>query len=407
MPVGTDAQELRALQQKAYGRGGALTPDEADRLRDLEEAHRNLVHRAAEPPAGAESSGGVRPPADPSATDSLGIAGSPGATDFLGTDSLGTDSLGTDAPAVTAEGEAHQAVPTDTSGGVRRRSAMVVVAVAAVVLAIGVGAGWALFSPRLASVPLTDAQQQRRVELVAEEYDAGSVRAIAQTADALAWYATRGDGESVCLILDVGDQSQADCRPPEERERGLMASLPLPADDGEDPGGSDFVQATMFLTDAGEPMVGMQRWGVQSGVLDLFEGTERDRAAALVEEGYELGLSIMGYFRGAPVWLGDRVTEQGATERCLIVDAGGATACEPFERALSSGLGVHVVDVDPTGGVVAASVLDLRFTTQQTPYLTVTADASAVEATPGDSLIIQSPLGDPIEVEPPGHDPRG
>ncbi|QYM65271.1 hypothetical protein [Microbacterium sp. Se5.02b] len=286
---------------------------------------------------------------------------------------------------------------------------MVVVAAAAVVLAIGVGAGWALFSPRTASLPLTDAQQQRRVALVAEEYDAGSVRAIAQTADALAWYATRGDGESVCLILDVGDQSQADCRPPEERERGLMASLPLPlpADDGEDPGGSEFVQATMFLTETGEPMVGMQRWGVQSGVIDQFEGAERDRAGALVEEGYEMGLSIVGYFRGAPVWLGDRVSEQGSTERCLIVDAGGAIACESFQQALSSGLDVHVVEVDPTGGVVAASVLDLRFTTQQTPYLTVDADASADEAAPGDSLIIQVPPGDPIEVEPPGHDPRG
>ena len=44
MPAGTEPEELRALQRKAYGpHGGALTDIEARRLRELEQAGRSTT----------------------------------------------------------------------------------------------------------------------------------------------------------------------------------------------------------------------------------------------------------------------------------------------------------------------------------------------------------------------------
>lgn len=387
MPAETEAEaeERRALQRKAYGRSGALTEAESQRLRALEDARRSDFVTEPALPAATERIAGETPPDAPQ--EPVVVTAEP------------------DEPAAPIP---DAPAPPDSLSRALRRRATAVLAASVVLLAIGIGAGWALFSPRI-GLPLTDEQQQRRAELAAEAFDPGSVRAIAQDEQALVWYATQDDGDVRCLILDVGVQSQTDCLPSDEITFGLSASLPVPPAEGEEESAAagDVVYATLLISTAGEPMVGIQRWGAGPALANQFSDAERTRAEALFAEGYELGLSVIGDFRGEPVWLADRLSSQGASVRCLIVDAWGSASCEPFETALQAGLGAQIVDVDSAGEVASISVLDLQFTAQQTPYLTITEAAGVTVVAPGDSVVIQSPPGDPIEVETPGRGADG
>ncbi|WP_226532126.1 hypothetical protein [Microbacterium paraoxydans] len=382
----TDAEELRALQQRAYGRGAQLTEREAERLRALEEARRSPI--------------GSAPPDDDVAAeeDSPAEGGSP--AEEAPAPALIEPSVPV-APAVSDE-------PGPRRGAVRVHLVSMIVAVA-VVLAIGVGAGWALFSPRIAGIPLTGEQQQRRAELSASTFDPGSVRAIAGSDDALVWYATRDDGALSCMILDVSGRAQTDCLPGEEVGNGLTAVLPVEADGtiGEDSSGDgafgvETVIATLRLSVDGEPMAGIQRWGGPSSLAAQFPHEVRDRAEELVADGFGFGLSLISMFRGEPVWLADRLSAQGTTDRCLIVDAGGPVACAPFETAVASGLATQVVDGGSGDGRQTITALELRFTGQQYAYLDITEGVPAATVTPGESFFVEAPPGDPIEIAPPG-----
>lgn len=430
----TESEELRALQEKAYGRGGVLTGAESDRLRELEDARlsafragpvtahdvRAVAHDAgvrdvSATPASEGAPTGHLPHPVADTVDAGPIQASTVATNTAETGPIQASTAASNAaetgPVQTnAEGTPpipHDPTPDATLLGTLRRHATAAVVAVAVLLAVGLGVGWALFAPRTASIPLTGEQQQRRAELAADVFDPGSVRAIAQKDGALAWFATQDDGELICLILDVGAQSQTDCAPSTMIERGLGATLSVPtAVSAEDDlfggaSGGEAVYASLFLSTAGEPMVGIQRWSASSSFMEQFEGEELLRAEALAAEGYEHGLSLVGSFRGEPVWLADRLASQGATERCLLVDATEGVACESFGTALTEGLSTHVVDVAPDGSVASVSVVELRFTGQQTPYLTVTVDAPVSLVAPGDSVVIPGPPGDPIEVETP------
>ncbi|MDF2507332.1 MAG: hypothetical protein K0Q52_1191, partial [Microbacterium sp.] len=291
---------------------------------------------------------------------------------------------------------------TPTRGATRRWTIVTLAVATAAVLAIGVGIGGALFAPREASIPLTPEQQQRRGELAAEAFDPGSLRAVAQDADALVWYATQDDGSVACLILDVDVQSQTNCLAVEETERGLSTALSLPSGSSGESAASDTVYATLLMSTSGEPLVTIQRWGGVHSLTAQFPEEVRDRAESLFTEGFELGLSLVGSLRGAPVWLADRLSDAGATERCLIVDAAGPVVCKAFDTALAEGLRVELVSVDTaTGGMEAVTVLDLLFTNQQTPYLTVSVDSAVPDAV-DDPVEIQVPPGDPIEIQDPG-----
>jgi hypothetical protein len=388
VPAESDARELRALQQKAYGRGGALTAAESERLAALEAARH--APRVAEKVSAQrevvlpDSSKPIDGPAEGAA-----------------------EPVSTDQGAVKLPDEPPPSGRPETPARVLRQHLAKVLIVAATLLLAGVAAGWALFSPRVEGIPLTAEQQERRAALQADPdvFDPGSVRAVAQSDVALAWYATQNDGKSRCLVLDVGSQSQTSCLPQAQIRSGLSASLPVPAEAGgeQEEGASEVVNATLAISTTGEPMVALQRWGMASSVLGWFEGAERERAEALVDDGYELGLSLLGRFRGGDVWVADRITEGGSTERCLIVDAEGAVSCSPFETALREGLGVQVVDADPDGAVSQVVLLELRYTSQQTPYLTIT-EAPFTEVGPGETVRVDAPPGDPIVVEPPGRD---
>ncbi|WP_292787166.1 MULTISPECIES: hypothetical protein [unclassified Microbacterium] len=380
------AAERRALERAAYGRDGGLDAAAARRLQELQEGHRRRTPFTQDERT-ESSSVGDDPPEDVTARR---------------------------APEnVPAAEDTPPAAPDDVSRtearAANRRGLVPVLVASAALLAIGVGAGWALFAPRPDAFPLTEAQEERRIALAGEGYDPGSVRPVAEAEGALAWFATQDDGASRCLILDVDKDSQSTCLAEEEVGPGLYASLPVPtsaADDEEDSFSFEGVTAVMLFSTADEPMVSIQRWGGGSTLVAQFGEAERARAEELVGDGYDLNLSVLGSFREQPVWLGERRAESGAAERCLIVDADGSRQCATVDEAVQSGLRVQLLDVDhETGELLSASVIEVDFTRWQTPYLTVTSGPAVVDEATGESyLVTTGPPGDPIRVDIPGRE---
>lgn len=384
MPAETDADELRTLQRRAYGRDGILTAAETRRLRELEDARRSSATPSAVETR-VESSPAQSSPAPADAPDDDGE------------------------PAFVDAPEPEEIIEDRRSlrafRRVLRRYRVGVSALAVVTVALGIGIGGALFATRADGIALSAAQQERRDALAAADFDSGSLLAVAQDEDAVAWYATKDDGGVVCLILDIGDRSQSNCLPTGDIGRGLSVSFPVPIDDPEDDTqGLGGVSATMLVSTAGEPMVALQRWSMSSALSSQYAGAERARAEELADDGFAFSLTIVGSFRTQPVWVGDRVSEQGEVEKCLIVDAGDLTTCESPSDAGESGIEARI---DGVGGAeVGSTIVEARFTRWQTPYLVI-REAPASSGVPQETVRVEAPPGDPIVVEPPGRDPDG
>lgn len=390
MPAETDPEELRALQQKAYGRDGGLTDADARRLRDLERARQEQTIAPSEAPA-----------AEIGLVDAVPF-------DFDSRRSAQADVSGPGSE--TEDPEPRDAEPqvTGTASGLLRRW-WVVAAASALLLAIGVGAGWALFGQRPGTVVLTADQQERRAELYREgEYDAGTLRAVGQDEDALVWYATKDGGAQTCVVIDIAQASSEACQEADTVPFGLSASVMVPPNAGSDaesgvaPGAS--VNAYLMLSTTGEPMVSIQRWSPDLAMISQFRGAERDRATELVSQGFNAGLLIVGEFQSEPVWLGTRFSAGDSTvEYCMIVDGiDGRTVCSADIDAAGRGVST---DVEGTvDGVPTTWNLRIQNTESRTPYLTIAQTVSFPN--PGDKVTLGGDDGEPLEEtvpsEPPG-----
>jgi hypothetical protein len=398
MPHDHDGDERRALQRKAYGRESTLTDAEARRLRELEHAHRESVRPEAAAPAAERSAQTMARDSGPVGRSRLdGVQ----AGDVQPPLPRGLADEESTAAASVVEAPATESAAGEAAPGIWAvlRSHWKPVAVAsAVLLAIGLGAGWALFSPRASDIPLSAEEVERKLELYrVHKFDDGSLRAVARDGDALVWYATKSAPEpQTCLALDVGEQSTINCATDDEFATfPLSASISVPSDEGGSGGSS--VNAMGVLSTAGEVMVAINRWDYDDSMLDQFEGEEKVRAQALIDEGYQPGVSLIGHFRGAPVWLADRFTDKGSMERCLIVDLVGASKCAALDSSgnqasirLSSG------DADDSPWS-----LTVEFTGWGMPYLTINEGPTG-----GSLVVIDTESGDPIEVQVPV-DPAG
>ena len=392
MPAETEAAELRRLQRRAYGRDGVVTAAELRRLHELEDAQRAATAAATPmPPSPAPEEHSAR-----EESPGQGQSGAAGETSDEEEPGIDHD----------AEPPSDEGIPRAPEPFFRtlRRHPVAVPVLSALMLAVGVAIGWALFAPSSGEVALTAAQQERRDVLAASDYDPGSVRPLARDADALAWYATKDDARLRCLILDVGDQSQSDCRPVDDVRRDLSVWFPVPrGEKGDAARELDGVSAGLLLSTDGEPIVTLQRWPMSSST-SQFAGAERARAEELADEGFASSLDIAGSFRTSPVWIGDRVSDLGAVEKCLIVDAVGVMTCAAPTAAVDSGLQTRVDRVDGANGVLlGTSTLEVRFTKWRTPYLVIT-EAPPGEGGTGEIVRVEAPPGDPIVVEPPGGD---
>lgn len=390
----TDLDELRALQRKAYARDGGLTDADARRLRELERARQ-------------EETAAVReaPPADVGLVDSVPFDLESGRR--AGIPEIQEAAI-QDAATRASEPPASEPQPARAASRLFGRW-WAVAAASALLLAIGVGAGWALFGQRPGTVILTAAQQERRSELDQEgEYDAGSLRPIGQDEDALVWYATKDGGEQACLVIDIAQASSEACQEADTVPFSLSASVMVPPNAGSDaesgvaPGAS--VNAYMMLSTAGEPMVSIQRWSPDLAMISQFRGAERDRATELVSQGFNAGLLIVGEFQSEPVWLGTRFSEGDSfVEYCMIVDGiDGRTVCSADIDAAGRGVST---DVEGTvDGVPTTWNLRVQNTQDRTPYLTIAQTVSFPN--PGDKVTLGGDDGEPLEEtvpsEPPG-----
>ncbi|MFJ2368965.1 hypothetical protein [Microbacterium sp. NPDC087665] len=370
-----DAQrELRELQRKAYGRDGGLTHSEAARLRELQQSTGDVAVVPESPAAAPEAL-----TADPD--DALITA------------------LGFDAPVAAEpvrEPIADVAEPTDgprTSAArpsIRAavRTHWLAGALAGVVLlALGLGLGWALFTPQARGIPLTAAQHERqRVLTENSDFDPGSLIGVGKDDDALVWYGTKNEGELACIVIDVGDLSEAQCQTTDEMSPfGLNASVMLPPEAGSEES-FDFatVNGTVMFSTQGEPVAIIQRWTSDDSMLGQFTGDERARAEELLNQGLLANLSIVGYFRDAPVWVANRWTNDREPDTCIIVDgAEGEQQCLPMSEAIDTGITVLVFD---EGGTASASAITVAYTATQTPYLTIAsvADVASFEVNSDD-----------------------
>ncbi|AXL11451.1 hypothetical protein DXT68_04365 [Microbacterium foliorum] len=370
MPHESDAAELRALQARAYGRGGGLSDTDAARLAALESARvvrtAGDAGDAGDPVPLDDAISAVDPTLDGDAVPAAGAATPAG-------DAIPDD-------AATPGDTATPAAPADTvpPAGSRRRWTSLVAASAALLL-VGLGVGWAVFAEKGDGISLTAAQQERRAALQDDGgYDPGSLRAIGQDDDALVWLATKDDGELSCLTLDVAAESSTQCAPTEDLERGwgFGVSVVTPAGDDDEP--AQQLSATAARATTGEFVAVVQRWDTSGNDwMSQFEGAERDRAEQLADEGFdEYTYSIVGDFQEQPVWFGQRTTG-AVTEDCLVVDALDATQCVRAGESREAGIGIRTVTFDEGAGRTVTSDVLLSFTRSGTPYLVVSDDAPA------------------------------
>lgn len=429
MPDADDAVELRALQARAYGRGGALTAGEAARLQQLQDAARSAaVHKAAgttPSPDQARTSHAARPSvgaptvetasepgtATPSGTVSTSSAVSASEPEGAEADAESApDSTAPDAGGVpdTAAGAADAGMsPARRALSTLRAHGRAAAILTGAALAVGLGVGWAVFSPPSDDIALTAAQQERQRELVDDgDYDPGSVRAVGKKDDALAWYGTKDDGGLRCLTLDAGDLTDTQCQPVDDGAPFLQAFVWTQPVAAEERGSTEQenVVASLQLSTSGKPMVSIEHWSSTSAVLDQFSGDERTRAQELYDEGYTLNLSIVGSFRGEPVWTADTYTDRVEPETCLIVDGAQAqTSCGPTDALGADGLSVVIADE----GASRADVVTLARTSTGVPYLTIERDVEVTSTTvvDGTRAEVGGERGDPIEIGISSDDP--
>ena len=325
--------ELRALQARAYGRGGGLTASDAVRLDQL--ARRQAQRAETEPvaewlaepvisdvPDGVRHHlGDTRRVAEP--TDDASPAAAR-LTDLPHDDDHSLRSPGTRV--------------------LRRERWRPMLIGAAAALALGIGLGWFLFGRGGGeAVALTPAQQEWQREIIGEAtYDQGSLRAVAVEAGVVLWVATKKDGDLTCLVLGDGAQTTSACDTSEAvRDSGVHGNLML--DRGE---GQTEITAQMILTADGEPAVvsDSYEYGPEATMSSYANEEEERFAKTLVEQGFDArSVWVVGYDDEIPIWTAVRTEE---STQCLIYGAAGGLAdirCEdPAE-----GEALWVEHVDP------------------------------------------------------------
>ncbi len=384
-----DAAELRSLQVKAYGRDGGLSEGEARRLGELEAARVESTPEPAEKTAPADADGAT--------PDDEHVAPTVDAHDSRGDTASEPEAADAQAGASVASG----------LGGILRQHVKAVSAASALLLVVGLVAGWALFGRPSGGIDLTGPEQERRSELQAgNDFDAGSVRAIGKDDDALVWFGTKQDGVMNCIVLDVGEQSSTACQRADDESNPYAYGFGVQVQAGDGPDAEE-VSATAARAATGEMVAFIQRWSTSpESWLTQFSDEDRTRAEELLAAGYDrYSFSIVGEFGGAPVWQAMR-TDGGAPQQCLIVDAVGATACEDAEKA-QSGDGVEVAGASidgETGEAVGEWSIRLDYTSSGMSYLVISGDDPGVLQAPasGDSIELGSEHGDPILVTIPG-----
>lgn len=339
-----DSVELRALQARAYGRSGALSAAEAERLHELESA------RVPEDGLAASTSPGPSEPAqrEPAQREPADVV-------------------------ATGPG------PHDVSAlTVLRRRWPVVLGVSVVFVVVGVLLGWLLFADRgPGPLQLTTTQQDWQAAIIASgDFDLGSIRALQEEEGVVIWFATKEGGANVCLVLGDDRATAPACTTREQASiQGVNATLTTVVDESQ----SYDVEVQMLLTPDGEPAVIVRSYITSPQTNATFASQEEVQAAEALAEATGLdhrSIAVVGYDAGVPIWTGIDMETQ---RFCLVFD--GSMPDPPMvcddTLMLSGAESTLALDVEDAGGV--ATRYEYRFGYGQ-QYLTVTKGEAGDDA---------------------------
>ena len=284
-----EKDELRSLQARAYGRHGGLTDADLERLHELESSR-------------AVRSGASRPSAEERRRTDAGPL-----EVFVEADERPDPAERADSVDDSDDSEQEGTAPERASRGrALRRHWRGLVAGAAVIAVAGIGIGGMLFGDRGApAVELTPEQQEWQNELLATaEYDPGSLRAVGEEEGVVAWYATKKDGELVCVILSDGRNTRPSCTTAAGiAVQGLNGQFRTPAGEAE-----RLVDAHVQLDAEGDPAVTLssQLLNGEVSVFPTYSPEEEETAATLAASGTFIMRSTapgtkLGSMRGRPM----------------------------------------------------------------------------------------------------------
>lgn len=384
MPGGDEITELRALQERAYGRAGELTPADAARLRELED-HAAIVSRdSGATEDRTQETGAALAPVDSPPVGPTTVARSAGAEELpvVSRTNSGTEATRILQGAGPADGASAGPELEEGADSEPRRASVLrtrwklLAGVLLVAILVGVLLGWALFSPRAPqAIPLDATQQSWQDEiLVSGKYDSGSVRAIAEEDGAIVWFATRDDGETVCAIISDGVTTAPACR---GRELALMQGVQTSLRRDVE-GGEGRVDAQVQFDAEGDPAVRTSSYLVGTGVGVYATEAEQRTAEHLMESGYSpASLMIVGHDGDVPVWIG---VETDSARWCLIYDGSSSPltkACDETGALMNDGGVLTLTHLDVEAG--ASAEFEYRFGPGSS-YLQITRSADDADS---------------------------
>nr|MBS1901077.1 hypothetical protein [Actinomycetota bacterium] len=311
-------RERRELERRAFARDGSgLSEAEAARLSELRRAEAPLAEAVPVAPVPERAQRDESPPpvAPVPPTSSRSADGS---GDDLGDPGQGRPSgTGTVHNGTGPRARLRAWLAT----GAWKRPRYVVGGLAAVLLA-GLLIGWTIPRPPDVGLALRAGEAERRDEALKDDpHDPGSVLLLDRQDDALLWTWTNADGRLRCAVLDVPKApSESQCQIPDEMVNNpysvqVSATLPPARDAHATQVG---YSATIFLAGRGFPGGSIQRWESDSRMMNQGMSDDEIRDAARLSQDQKLdGLSIVGRWRGLPVWRG--FADDG-TSQCLIVE---------------------------------------------------------------------------------------
>lgn len=331
-----DETELRDLERRAYGAGGALTAADAVRLRTLQEERRASRSDAA-----------------PTASD---VETSPRRNKDNGS---GEGHLAAESPSDGASSLPDEAAGAST--GWRRW------VLATALLLVGAGGGWFAATLLGGGPPLSSEQRERHAVIAADPVvAAGTLELIREVDGMMVWFAGRADSDDLCIALDADGQYQLSCGTRDRYEReGLSVMLPAAGT------GGTAHNAVIVPSLSGEPLAYVFSFTISGGDgwLEQFSSEEQPVAESLLAEGYDLySPTVIGTFEGEAVWW---ATRDVGVQTCLIVPGiNGGAACGETAQAHTDGIVFVLLPGEPDGQT-RANIFRLDFHDRRGPTLTM------------------------------------
>lgn len=314
--------ELRALQARAYGRGGELSEAEASRLRELS---RHQAEKAPVEPARSDAPAPVL------------ISGVPRA--LVSAPRPEERASAASAPDISTDDVPADATPRSLRSAIKNHWRPALIAIVSALI-VGLGAGWMLFGRSDAeAIELSPEQQGWQTAIADGGYDPGSLRPVAEQDGVVLWYATKMAGEKTCLVIADGEQVEVSCQGTEVvRVSGLSARLVLEGEQETE------ISGQLLLSPGGQPAVMVSASGITADTALVYANEDEERfAEELVSQGFnENTVFVVGYDGEHAIWTGFH--PENGTQCLIYVVSVAESVSHCGEDGLTENLWVEYID---------------------------------------------------------------